>query len=184
MLNKPTSDFFLFTFSERLPILSQASCSFFHSANQQPSNVQRWVGLTRASGKWAGTAASRPPQWTTTADRNHRHKTFFRRKFRFVINKLVRFTLTKHLWPRLGIDFNVLEKHSSLFVPYISYEEKNVCKYCPWVQCYVTFYVLKLRMFVISWSVFPCNPFEPSLIFAGKAGAFRCEAPHRCSTQG
>ncbi len=35
-------------------------------------------------------------------------------------------------------------------------------------QCYKTFYGRKLRLFIISKSVVPGKPFQPSLIFVGK----------------
>jgi hypothetical protein len=39
-------------------------------------------------------------------------------------------------------------------------------------------YAKKAREFV------PVKPFQPSLMFSGKAGAYLSEAPFRCSTQG
>ncbi len=44
-------------------------------------------------------------------------------------------------------------------------------------QCFKTFYGRKLRLFMISQSVVPCKPFQPSLMFAGKARAYLSEAP-------
>jgi hypothetical protein len=42
---------------------------------------------------------------------------------------------------------------------------------------YKTFYGRNLRIFILSKSVFPGQPFQPSLMFAGKAGAYPSEAP-------
>ncbi len=49
---------------------------------------------------------------------------------------------------------------------------------------YKTFYGRNLRIFVISYKVCPFPAFQPSLVFAGKAGAYLSEAPFRCSTLG
>ncbi len=51
-------------------------------------------------------------------------------------------------------------------------------------QCYKTFFVHNLRIFVISQSVCLGNPFQPSLMFACKAEAYPSEALFRCSTLG
>jgi hypothetical protein len=40
-------------------------------------------------------------------------------------------------------------------------------------QSYKTFYGHNLQIFEISHSVFPCKPSQPSLMFAGKAGAYQ-----------
>jgi hypothetical protein len=44
-----------------------------------------------------------------------------------------------------------------------------------WGQCYKTFYGCKLRLF-------KNKLFQPSLMFAGKAGAYPSESPFRCSS--
>ncbi len=53
----------------------------------------------------------------------------------------------------------------------------------PWGQCYKTFSVSNLRIFVIRVFV-TSKPFQPILMFSGKAGAYLSEAPLRCSTLG
>jgi len=53
-----------------------------------------------------------------------------------------------------------------------------------WAQCHKTFYVRKLRIFVISYGACQCKPFQPSLMFVGKAGAYPSEAPFSYSTLG
>jgi hypothetical protein len=60
----------------------------------------------------------------------------------------------------------------------------TISKCITWGQCYKTFYGRKLRLFIISYSVFPGNHFQPSLMFACKAGAYSSEVPFRCSTHG
>jgi hypothetical protein len=42
---------------------------------------------------------------------------------------------------------------------------------------YKTYYSRNLRISVISYSVLPVKPLQPSLVFAGKAGAYLSEAP-------
>jgi hypothetical protein len=46
-------------------------------------------------------------------------------------------------------------------------------------QCYKTFYGRKLRLFLIGGVLVPGKPFQPSLMFADKAGAYLTEAPFR-----
>ncbi len=41
---------------------------------------------------------------------------------------------------------------------------------------YKTFYGRNLQIFIISYNVVPSKPFQPSLVFAGKAGAYPSEA--------
>jgi hypothetical protein len=50
----------------------------------------------------------------------------------------------------------------------------------PWGRYYKTFFGRNLRIFIISQSVVPGKPFQPSLVFAGKARAYPSEAPFRC----
>ncbi len=45
--------------------------------------------------------------------------------------------------------------------------------------CSKTFYGSNLRIFVISKGVCPYKPFQPSLMFLGKAGAYPSEARFR-----
>ncbi len=44
-------------------------------------------------------------------------------------------------------------------------------------HCYKTFYGRKLRLFIISKSNCPCQAFQPSLMFAIKAGVYLIEVP-------
>jgi hypothetical protein len=53
-----------------------------------------------------------------------------------------------------------------------------------WGQCYKTFFVRNLRIFVKVRVFVHGKPFQPSLIFAGKAEAYPSEAPERFSTLG
>jgi hypothetical protein len=48
----------------------------------------------------------------------------------------------------------------------------------------IKLYVRNLLMFVISWRVFPNRPFQPSLMFVGKAGAYPVVASFKPSTLG
>ncbi len=60
-------------------------------------------------------------------------------------------------------------KHSSLKRIHVNYGQKSLITLAPdrmtvftlnpWVQCYKTFYVHNLRMFVLSWSVCPWQAF-------------------------
>jgi hypothetical protein len=50
-------------------------------------------------------------------------------------------------------------------------------------QCNNTFFFSKLRTVVISWRV-PGKPFQPSLMFTGKIGAYQSKASFICSTIG
>jgi hypothetical protein len=55
------------------------------------------------------------------------------------------------------------KKRSSLFCPTVSNAEKNID--ATRAQCFITFYVRNLKMFVKS-----LGPLKPSLMFEGKAG--------------
>ncbi len=46
-------------------------------------------------------------------------------------------------------------KHSSLLRKSVNYGQKKFYNIGPWAQCYKTFYVLNLRMFLVSQSVCP-----------------------------
>ncbi len=50
-------------------------------------------------------------------------------------------------------------------------------------QDYQTFYVGKLQIFVLNYSVF-CKPFRDSIVFASKACAYLSETHLKCSTLG
>ncbi len=51
-----------------------------------------------------------------------------------------------------------------------------------WAQCYKTFFVRNLRIFVISQSVCTWQAFQPSLMFVGEARSLpQSGAPERCS---
>ncbi len=70
------------------------------------------------------------------------------------------------------------EKHSSLFYPTVSDEAKRCIALAPGRahlcgQYYKTFYSHTLGIFVVSQSVVPGKPFQPSLMFVGKARS-RC----------
>ncbi len=51
-------------------------------------------------------------------------------------------------------------------------------------QCYQTFYGRNLRNFVISWNVCPGKPFQPSVMFVGKARAYPSDVTFSCCTLG
>ncbi len=52
---------------------------------------------------------------------------------------------------------------------------------CHQVKCYKTFYICNLQMFVISYSVWYDRSFQPNLMLASKAEAYKSEASFRCS---
>ncbi len=58
------------------------------------------------------------------------------------------------------------------------------CSIGPWAKCYTTFYIWNLRVLMLCSSFVPGKPFQPSLIFEGKARAYQNEAPFKCSTLG
>ncbi len=51
-----------------------------------------------------------------------------------------------------------------------------------WCQCYNIFTAVLYNFFVMNKSVCPWQAFQPSLMFAGKAGAYSSEAPFSCSS--
>ena len=53
-----------------------------------------------------------------------------------------------------------------------------------WGLYYKTFYGRNSRVFKIARVFVPGKPFQPSHMFAGKAGAYMSEAPFRCSMLG
>ncbi len=54
----------------------------------------------------------------------------------------------------------------------------------PWGLYHKTHYGRNLRISIISQLFVPCKPFQPSLVLAGKSGAYLSEAPFRCSLNG
>jgi hypothetical protein len=74
------------------------------------------------------------------------------------------------------------DKHSSLLRTLVNYGRKTFYNIGPWdnVRDILTSdkILLSARVFV------PGKPFQPSLIFVGKAGASPSEAPFRYSTLG
>jgi hypothetical protein len=63
----------------------------------------------------------------------------------------------------------------------VTYAECHMYK--PVMQSVFTLNVVMLSVVAPSASVFvPGKPFQPSLMFAGKAGAYPSETPFRCST--
>jgi len=69
--------------------------------------------------------------------------------------------------------------NTSLLRIFVKYGRKKFYNIGPREQCYKTLFVRNLGNFVISTSV--C-PFQPSLMFASKPGAYLSEASFRCST--
>ncbi len=63
---------------------------------------------------------------------------------------------------------------SSLFVIFVG--EKRFYNFGNLVQCYKTFYGHDLRKSLISYSVCPDRPFQPSLMLVSKARAYLSEA--------
>jgi hypothetical protein len=51
-------------------------------------------------------------------------------------------------------------------------------------QCYKAFYARNFQMFVVGLSVFSGWPFQPSLMFVSKTGAYMSEASFRYNTLG
>ncbi len=72
-------------------------------------------------------------------------------------------------------DGNTLFRHGRLGEAAYRYE--YALKRLPRDQCYKTFYVRNLQMFVISLCICVWRVFQPILMFASKAGANQSEAP-------
>jgi hypothetical protein len=51
-------------------------------------------------------------------------------------------------------------------------------------KSYKTYFFFNLQTFMISQSVFPFMPFQPSLMFVSKAETYPSEVPFRCSILG
>ncbi len=96
------------------------------------------------------------------------------------IYKFVKMTITYLKLYRFLSDlvfFSVEKKCSSV------QRYKKLAEYFT-LQCNKTLYVRNLRMFIKGYSAFHAKPFQPSLMFADKAGAYLSEAPFRCSPLG
>ncbi len=76
------------------------------------------------------------------------------------------------------------DKCSSLSQKFVTYGSKKFYKIGTWGKCYKTIYSRNLQILGISWSVFPCELFQLSLVFAAKASAYQSEASFRFWTQG
>jgi hypothetical protein len=61
---------------------------------------------------------------------------------------------------------------------------KNVATKLIWNQCYKTFYIRNLRIFIISWSVYTGKFVQPSIIFVSKTRAYPRRVPFSCSILG
>ncbi len=104
--------------------------------------------------------------------------TFFLSAFRCLTTHfLTTHFLTFRSWECRSLKFLFLSRS-----PFVTYRD-----YWPGHNVYKTFYGRNLRIVAIRYTLYvfiPGKLFQPSLMFAGKAGAYPSEAPFRCSTLG
>ncbi len=82
-------------------------------------------------------------------------------------------------WPFCESGFNQFQPESCWRM-----RSSQFAKIQTWGPCYKTFYIRNLQMFLKVRVFVHLKPLQPSLMFAGKAGAYPSKTLIRCSTLG